>query len=122
MVANLFKKVKDWCIDNRSDLFIAAIIFFTGLSGFGLGRLSVDIKQNQPLSVIQPMSQESSKVSPPNSDKIDKRVMASRNGTTYYYPWCSGAKRIKEENIIWFATKEAALSAGLKASANCSGL
>ena len=122
MVANLFKKVKDWCIDNRSDLFIAAIIFFTGLSGFGLGRLSVDIKKNPPLFVVQPTSQESPETSSSGFDKTDKRVMASRNGTTYYYPSCSGAKRIKEENIIWFATKEAAASAGLKPAANCSGL
>ena len=122
MVANLFKKVKDWCIDNRNDLFIAAIIFFTGLSGFGLGRLSVDIKQNPPLFVVQPTSQESPETSSSGSDKTDKRVMASRNGTVYYYPSCSGAKRIKEENIIWFATKEAAASAGLKPATNCSGL
>ncbi len=122
MLANLFKKVKDRCIDNRSDLFIAGIIFFTGLSGFGLGRLSVDIKQNKPLFVVQPTSQEFPEASSSNSDKTDKRVMASRNGTIYYYPWCSGAKRIKEENIVWFATKEAASSAGLKPAANCSGL
>lgn len=123
MIANLYKKVKTWCVESRNDLVIACIIFFTGLSGFGLGRLSVDIRPNPPLSVIQPVDDQN-----PNTNSSDttvtndKKVLASRNGTTYYYPWCSGAKRIKEENKIWFLTKEDAEKAGLKQAGNCQGL
>jgi hypothetical protein len=48
--------------------------------------------------------------------------MASKNGTKYYLPTCGTAKRIKEENRIWFATKEEAEAAGYGPAANCPGL
>ncbi|MBI5005006.1 MAG: hypothetical protein HZC03_00115, partial [Candidatus Lloydbacteria bacterium] len=48
--------------------------------------------------------------------------VASKNGTTYHFPWCSGAIRIKEENKVWFATKEAADRAGSHPAGNCTGL
>ena len=123
MVADLFKKVKEWAQDNQKDLFIALIIFFTGLSSFGLGRLSVDIRPAAPVSIIDTASGLDSVAEKPTAaDHSDKRVAASRNGTTYYYSWCSGLKRIKDENKIWFPTKEAAEKAGLRQAANCSGL
>ena len=123
MVLNVYKKVKAWCGDNRNDLFIASLIFFTGLSGFGLGRLSVDLKPNLPLSVTQPIDGQSRGVIPSNGvEGNNKKVVASRHGTTYYFPWCSGAKRIKEENKVWFTTKEIAQKAGLKPAGGCHGL
>ncbi len=48
--------------------------------------------------------------------------MASKNGTKYYLPSCGSAKRIKEENRIWFATKDEAEAAGYGPAANCPGL
>lgn len=123
MIANLYKKVKNWCVESRNDLVIACIIFFTGLSGFGLGRLSVDIRPNPPLSIIQSIDeQDPNTISSDSTVANEKKVLASRNGTTYYYAWCSGAKRIKEENKIWFPTKEDAKKAGLKPADNCPGV
>lgn len=120
MVADIYKKVKTWCDDNRNDLVTASIIFFTGLSGFGLGRLSIDLKPHPPLSVIQPADEQNVYTASLHTAVAnDKKVLASRNGTTYYYPWCSGTKRIKDENKIWFSTKEDAEKAGLKLAGNC---
>ena len=124
MLADSFKKVKEWCVENRTDLFIAGIIFLTSLSSFGLGRLSVDLKPVPPISVmdivVTPDLAQNGQAGTVSHE--DQRVLASRSGSTYYYIWCSGAKRIKEENRIWFATKEAAEKAGLKQAGNCSGL
>ena len=122
MVADSFKKVKEWCKDNHKDLFIAGIIFCTGLSSFGLGQLSVDLKPNPSLVVTNraaspPMEQHT--VVPSASIWTDKRVVASRSGTAYYFPWCAGLLRIKEENKVWFTTKEAAEIAGLTLAGNC---
>ena len=124
MLADSLKKVKEWCKENRPDLFIAGIIFFTGLSSFGLGRLSVDLKPALPISVtdIATSSDPDQHAPIAGDNQTDKKVFASRNGSTYYYAWCSGAKRIKEENKIWFATREAAEKAGFKQAGNCSGL
>ena len=48
--------------------------------------------------------------------------VASRNGTKYYLPTCSGANRISEANKVWFATAAAAVAAGYAPAANCKGL
>jgi hypothetical protein len=48
--------------------------------------------------------------------------VASKSGSKYYLPSCSGAKRIKPENQVWFATKEAAVAAGYEPAATCKGL
>jgi len=48
--------------------------------------------------------------------------VASKNGTRYYLPGCSGVSRIKEENKIWFQTKDQAEARGLLPAANCPGL
>jgi hypothetical protein len=34
------------------------------------------------------------------------KLMGSKNGTKYYVPTCSAAKRIKPENYIWFQSAE----------------
>lgn len=48
--------------------------------------------------------------------------VASKSGTKYYLPTCSGAGRIQESNKVWFASREEAESAGYTKAANCPGL
>lgn len=50
------------------------------------------------------------------------KYVASKNGTKYYLPTCSGAKRISEANKVWFATAAAAVAEGYTPAANCPGL
>lgn len=52
----------------------------------------------------------------------DKNFVASISGTKYHLPTCSGAKRIKEENKIWFSTKEDAELSGYDPAGNCPGI
>ena len=124
MIAESLKKVKEWYADNKSDLFIAVIIFFTGLSSFGLGRLSVDLQSNPPLSVIQPENSPDTLHIPQrapigDSKTSDDRVFASKSGEVYYYSWCSGATRVKEENKVWFAGSKEAEQAGFHRASGC---
>jgi hypothetical protein len=49
-------------------------------------------------------------------------VVASKSGTKYHYPWCSGAKQISPANKITFNTIEEARKAGYTPAANCKGL
>jgi hypothetical protein len=49
-------------------------------------------------------------------------VIASKSGTKYHYPWCPGAKQIKEANRISFATSREARANGYTPAANCPGL
>ncbi len=45
--------------------------------------------------------------------------LASINGKAYYPKDCAAANRIKEENRIWFDTKEEAEAQGYKPAQNC---
>lgn len=51
-----------------------------------------------------------------------QHYVASKTGSKYYLSDCAGAKRIKYENKVWFATKELAAAAGYQPAANCKGL
>lgn len=48
--------------------------------------------------------------------------VASKSGSKYYLPTCSGVGRIKEENKVWYATKADAEASGLTPAANCPGI
>ena len=96
---------------------IVLIIVLVGLSGFGLGRLSVDDNSGSPIEITR-----SASVVQSNAQATDGSFVGSKNGSVYHFPWCSGAQRIKEENKVWFTSKADAESKGYRPAANCKGL
>ncbi len=50
------------------------------------------------------------------------QVVASKKGSVYHLPWCSGALRLKKENKIFFKNKTYAEKAGYRPAKNCEGL
>ena len=48
------------------------------------------------------------------------KLIASRNGTKYYLPWCGS--NIAEKNKIWFNSEDEAKAKGYSPAANCKGL
>lgn len=100
-------------------LYVIALILAAGGS-FGLGMLyerdmgqgsdfSIEYSATQPAAVAAAVAESGAYV-------------ASRNGTKYHLPTCSGARTISEENKISFATKEEAEAAGYEPAANCKGI
>ena len=136
-LSNKIKQVKAKIKPFENDLIIAIIIILVALISFGLGRLS-KIRENKTPITIENVNQQikigennsqNSTVEPTaennpesNVGVNDKLYVVSKNGTKYHYPWCSGALNIKEENKIWFVTKEEAEKAGYTPAANCKGL
>ena len=123
-----------WRIPLFQKLFLSLVIILIALLSFGIGRLSVvgnrepirieydpEISNSQfPIfnqaSISSALDQiENSKLKIENSTS----VVASKNGARYHYSHCSGAKQIKEENKIIFATVAAAEAAGYSLAANC---
>lgn len=119
MLPEYYLKVKQFLRENRNDLYIAAVIFLVGISSFGLGRLSAIWPQKEPITIENFGTTADTKNTPSNSSG---RYVASQNGAVYHFPWCSGAQRIKEENKVWFLTKEEAEKLGYRAAGNCEGL
>jgi len=119
--------------------YIAAVILLVGFSSFGLGRLSVLSDNVEPVS-IEENGQVLSSNTLDNTDQVSLnqtasvaesipavlsvggKVVASKNGTKYYFPWCGGVSKIAETNKVWFNSEAEAKAKGYGPAANCKGL
>ncbi|MCK5095931.1 MAG: hypothetical protein KAR24_01100 [Candidatus Pacebacteria bacterium] len=115
----------------QENYFIPILIILIAFSAFGLGRLSTLGSQTKGPIVFEPEIQSANaqqafttENSPVNTLQTNASgsLVASKNGTKYHFPWCSGAQRIKEENEIWFNNEQEARKAGYTPAANCKGL
>lgn len=117
-------------------LFYSALIILIGIASFGLGRWSVaDVSLNatQPAAIILneqiapvPRAAEEGAETPSSAAPVTPatagKYVGSKNGSKYHLPYCPGAKQMKEENKVWFASKEEAEAAGYAPAANCKGI
>jgi hypothetical protein len=93
------------------------LVFLATSGAFGLGRLSTLESAQPPVSIVQaPQSAEILALAPGGY------VVASRTGSVYYLPWCSGAEKIVQGNQVWFSSEAAAQKAGYTPSKSCKGL
>ncbi len=140
----MFKKFKSFLADDA--IFTALLLILVGVISFGLGRQSV-VKQepttqsNQSAGVVftespfkaisdiqdpEPpagaINTKTKTKSMPVIGNNSAKVVASRSGKKYHLLDCSGAKRIKEENKIYFNSIQEAEAAGYTPAANCPGL
>lgn len=125
----------------RKDVYIALIIFTTGVTSFLIGRLSVAnnsgevfIKYNDngivkdgstvlETNTIKSSVTEDTKSQDTIVNTSEKGMyVGSKNSNKFHLPWCSGAQRISEENKVWFQTKDEALAMGYIPAANCKGI
>lgn len=126
-IAELIEKCKS------KEAYTAALIILVAFASFGLGRLSKLQEGKAPIRIEQASAAVLS--SPPfqGGDKgvvkgeevkivSGGRVVASKSGTKYHFPWCSGAARISDANKVWFNSVEEARKAGYTPASNCKGL
>lgn len=125
------EKLKSWLLNDQ--IFYGIMVILVAISSFVLGRLSVDngnttkptIQMIEPitLTATAPLAKS---IEAPQEISIDTNIInqfvASKNGKRYYLKSCSGAKRIKPENLVSFDSRESAEAAGYTKAANCSGL
>jgi hypothetical protein len=105
-------------------------IALLGIVSFGLGRMSVSSNTEkipvtlceipQPREIVPNEASVVSTVTTAPSQ--NKQYVGSKNGTVYHLPWCSGAKRISQENMVWFSSKTEAEAAGYRPATNCKGI
>jgi hypothetical protein len=121
------------------DMVLVSTMLLLASTSFGLGRLSRTAMQDPSVALVVSSAQEFSvsgtqdvEVAEQGTDTEDVQVpevrgslgmyVASKKGTAYHLPWCSGAKRIAEENKVWFDSKEDAERAGYRPASNCKGI
>lgn len=128
---------RDW-MSLFKKIFLSLVIILVSSLSFGIGRLSVvgDLPAGkagrEPIKIEydQELTTENTnqtatvtnatqkKLAPPSAS--DGGVVASKNGSKYHYPYCPGAKQIKETNKITFDSPSLAEAAGYTLAANCS--
>jgi hypothetical protein len=110
------------------DFFLVALLVLTAFSAYGLGRLSImeerraEIRVGTDESLLLGVESLKQNLTINNSKAGLAPIVASKNGTKYYFPWCSGVDKIKAENKVIFATEDDARKAGLTPASNCPGL
>jgi len=127
-IPDLIHKIKSKTDIDKSTILFLFIIVGVGISSFGLGRLSLNNDLNvkndittyseENLLENQNVNSIPTGIAEPIQMK-EKRYVASKNGKMYYSLGCSGAKRIKPENEVWFATSEDAEKSGFALSSTC---
>ena len=114
---------------------IVLIILLVSLISFGLGRISVFYGDTGSIEVLYPKDAQGGAVYQSMSKEEAEQALrekglpapggqyvASKTGSKYHFPWCPGAQQMKEENKVWFESKESAEAAGYTPAANCKGL
>ena len=129
MIAKLLNIIKS----SQYHLFLVLCIGLISFVSYNLGK--IDALKKSPLKIGTSdlgktgnsnlkadifEASDSTTTSTGNSPKkLDTRVVASKNSDKYHYTWCSGAKRIKEENKVWFNSDKEAESRGYTLAGNC---
>jgi len=115
-------------VSGKYGWYVIIIIFLLAIISFFLGRLSATTPPKAEFEVYYPAEnaifEDVSKTPPPaptSAQTGNSRggIVASKNGTRYYLPGCSGGSRIKEENKIYFSNEVEARSAGYTKSKTC---
>ncbi len=135
------EKIKYWLESERGkDIMVVLVVILVGLGAFELGRLSktgsssgIKIEYNgqtEPANVISALK-TSNLLSKPKTvlkeESTDattepatlKNFFASTRGTKYYPVGCTAGNTLKQENRIYFATREDAEKAGYVLSSSC---
>lgn len=94
-----------------------ALVLVLALASFGLGRLSALEAVQPPLAI-----RTTAAGTEPSQLALGGLVVASRQGSAYYFPWCTGAMRLAVANQIWFASEQDARRAGYTPAKACQGL
>jgi len=131
MLSKLFILFKSGVKSRQHELFLGSCILLIAVISYNLGQINslkktpVSVRESAGLNAdlfdavkSNPPAQRDSlnKVEP---QKLDTRVVVSKNSDKYHYSWCSGAKRIKSENQIWFSSAQEAESRGYVLAGNC---
>ncbi len=115
-------------------LFTAVLVVLVGIGSFGLGRSSVaEMKVSLPVAEVV-VSEEKKTALPPAeaapaavsaataAQSGEVQYVGSKNGTKFHLPTCPGAAQIKEENKVYFTSKQDAYSKGYTEASNCKGI
>ena len=124
ILSHIKEKIKDWALKiEEPPVYLTILIILVAFISFGLGRLSLveekrpEVKITMPTQAGEAMENSASAINAilPTANA----VVASKNGTKYYFSWCGGISRISPQNKVTFSSAKEAEQAGYSIAANC---
>lgn len=122
----MISKLLEFIKSKQSEIVLALAVVLIAIISFETGKISTLRNFGKPLEIKDPLNQsaqvihlQGSTLQKTSTQRTDQKVVASKNSTSYHFSWCSGAKKIKEENKIIFASEQEAQSKGLTLASNC---
>ena len=105
---------------NKKDIILAFVFSLAIITAFSMGYFTANLLklQNKPPIVVEKTANDSN-YTQQNDIMQEGEVVASVNSDKYHYLYCPGAKRIKEENRIYFKSALEAQQAGFVLASNC---
>lgn len=131
IIAGLATKGKQALSRVPEGALVALVVLLASSGSFGLGFISGrEAGEKGEIQVLEREVVEATLAGTPAPSAPSAAVpvplggqyVASKTGKSYHLPWCGGAKQIKEENKVWFATKEEAEARGYAPAGNCPGI
>lgn len=141
-IQDILNKFKSLVADDS--FFFGVLIVLISIASFGLGRwsvvpepaqlASVSIEQPQKATAHSPTaptngveagvvnSVPNPSVSVANTEASVPLYVGSKNGSKFHLLTCPGAGQIKEENKIFFSSKDEAYKKGYTEAGNCKGI
>lgn len=135
-IRHFLEKLKYFVADEG--FYTATLLIMVAVSSFGLGRQSVietapekNIENKGAVLLTESPNSTPTPLAPTPLPIVESgdieteilvpggEVVASKSGTKYHLPTCSGAKSIKPENLVTFESIAAAEAAGYTPAANC---
>lgn len=135
------EKIKQFLESGKGkNIMVVLIVILMGVGAFELGRLSksgsssgIKIEYNgevEPANVLSALKTSNLLSTPKTASKStpsgtisqptgSKNFFASSRGTKYYPVGCTAGKTLKQENRIYFETRESAEKAGYVLSSSC---
>ncbi len=127
------EKIKQFIENEKGkDILIVIIVILVGLISFELGRLSKgntssgikiehsnELQGQEAAAILSENSLSASSDTTATQNSVGKNFFASSRGTKYYPLGCSAGKTLKQENRVYFATREDAEKAGYALSSSC---
>ena len=124
---------------HQHDVVLVVVLILVSVTSYNIGRIRAvdqarpEIKITRPIdsvfSTAEVQPQNANEVEPESTptpkpivdlSKIEVVISKKSKSGVYHFPWCSGARRIKEENKVSFASEQLAITAGYRLAINCS--
>jgi len=116
----MLSNFKEFVKSNYSDVILVVGIVLIALVSFGAGLLfdlsgdnqSIIIQNPTPNNLITGQAASIEHSLPTKKEMGQGILVGSVNSDKYHWPECSFAKRIAEQNQIWFSSEQEAQNAG----------